>query len=63
MKNIQKKKIKINFKAKSKADLSQIISNNNKLKKFLKWRAKNNSLSVMVKSCIRWEKKINETNR
>ena len=58
-----KKKIKINFKPKRKADLSQIISNNNKLKKFLKWRAKNNSLPVMIKSCIKWEKKINETNR
>ena len=58
-----KKKIKINFKPRRKADLSQIISNNNKLKKILKWRPKNNRLSIMVKSCIKWEKKINETNR
>ena len=50
------------IKAKRKADLSQIISNNSKLKKILKWRAKNNNLASMVKSSIKWERKLHERN-
>jgi len=53
-----KKKIKINFLPRRKADLKQIIANNNKLKKFLNWKPKYNNLSTMVKSSIKWEKKI-----
>jgi len=53
-----KKKIKINFLPRRKADLKQIIADNNQLKKFLNWKPKYNSLSTMVKSCIKWEKKL-----
>ena len=56
------KEIKINYKPRRQADLSQIISNNSKLKKILKWRAKNNNLASMVKSSIKWERKLHERN-
>ena len=53
-----KKKIKINFLPRRKADLKQIIADNSKLKKFLNWKPKYNKLSIMVKSSIKWGKKI-----
>jgi len=55
---ITKKKIKINFKSRRKADLSQIIANNSKLKKFLRWSPHFNNLRDMVKSSVQWEKKL-----
>ena len=38
--------------------MEEIIANNKKIKRFLKWRPKKNILSKIVKSCIKWEKKI-----
>jgi len=35
-----------------------LITDNRKLKKFLNWKPKYNKLSIMVKSSIKWEKKI-----
>ena len=55
---ISNKKIKIIFKPRRKADLSQIIANNSKLKNTFKWKPKYNSLKLMVKSSINWEKKL-----
>ena len=53
-----KKKIKINYLSRRKADLDQIIADNRKLKKTLNWKPKYNNLSLMVKSSIKWEKSI-----
>ncbi len=53
-----KKKIKVIYKPRRRADLSQIISNNKKLKKYLNWKPKHNKLSLMVKSSIKWEQRI-----
>ena len=55
-----KKNIKIVVKKRRKADLSQIIADNSKLKKYLNWKPKFNNLTLMVKSSIKWEKKINQ---
>lgn len=41
-----------------KGDMVKVISDNSRLKKFLKWQPKLNNLSKIVKSCIIWEKKI-----
>jgi len=41
-----------------KGDMVKVISDNSKLKKFIKWRPKFNNISKIVKSCIIWEKKI-----
>ncbi len=53
-----RKKINIIYKPRRKADLSQIIANNSKLKKLIKWKPRFNNLSNMVKSSVRWEKKL-----
>ena len=42
-----------------KGDMIKVISNNSKLKKFIKWKPKFNNLNKIVKSCIIWERKIN----
>ena len=40
-----------------KQDIVRIIASNKKLKNFIKWRPKYNSLNAIVKSCLNWEKK------
>ncbi len=42
-----------------KGDMIKVISNNSKLKKFIKWKPKFDNLNKIVKSCIMWERKIN----
>ena len=59
---ISKKKIRINFKPRRKADLEQIIANVSKMKKLLNWKPKFNNLPLMIKSSIKWEKKIKNLN-
>ncbi|MBA1338028.1 MAG: UDP-glucose 4-epimerase [Pelagibacterales bacterium] len=54
-----KKKINILYKKRRAGDLAIVIANNKKLKKTINWFPKYSSLSVIVKSCIRWEKIIN----
>ena len=51
-------KIKINIKDRRKGDMEEIIADNSKIKKFIKWKPKKNSLNQIVKSCIKWERKI-----
>ena len=53
-----KKKFIIKIKNKRKGDMEEIIADNSRIKKFIRWRPKKNSLTYIVKSCIRWEKKI-----
>lgn len=53
-----KKKIIISLKKERKGDMEHIIANNNKIKKYLRWFPKKNNLSIIVKSCISWEKKL-----
>ena len=45
---------------KRKGDMVKVISDNYRLKKFINWKPKYNKLNKIVKSCIIWEKKINE---
>ena len=52
------KKVEIVFSNRRKNDLVKIIASNNRLIKFIKWSPKFNNLSKIVKSCIKWEKKI-----
>ena len=53
------KKFKILNLPKREGDMTKIISNNNKLRKFIKWKPKYYRLDSIVKSCIKWEKTIN----
>ncbi|MDC1158622.1 UDP-glucose 4-epimerase GalE [Pelagibacteraceae bacterium] len=54
-----KKKIIIIKTPKRKGDLGKIIASNHRLKRFISWKPKFNKLDIIVKSCIKWEKKIN----
>ena len=51
------KKINITKLPRRKGDLGKIIASNDKLNKFIKWKPKYNKLSIIVKSCLNWEKK------
>tara|TARA_A100001035_G_C27764980_1_gene493163 strand:+ start:50 stop:1021 length:972 start_codon:yes stop_codon:yes gene_type:complete len=53
-----KKKILIKVYKKRKGDMSKIISNNFKLKKFLNWKPRANNLNLMVRTSIKWEKNL-----
>ena len=55
---ITKKKFNIQIKKRRKGDMEEIIADASKIKKFLKWKPKKNSLNNIVKSCIKWETKI-----
>ena len=55
---ITKKKFNIQIKKRRKGDMKEIIADASKIKKFLKWKPKKNSLNNIVKSCIQWETKI-----
>ncbi len=54
------KKIFINILPKRKGDLVKVIASNKNLMKFIVWKPKFNSLKDMVKSSIKWEKKISK---
>ncbi len=53
-----KKKFRITVKNRRKGDMEEIIADISKIKRFIKWKPKKNSLSKIVASCIKWEKKI-----
>ena len=38
--------------------MEEIIADISKIKKFIKWKPKANSLRKIVKTCIKWENKI-----
>jgi UDP-glucose 4-epimerase len=54
-----KKKIKIFYQKRRLGDLAMVIANNKKLLKTIDWKPKYSKLSKIVKSCIKWEKRIN----
>ena len=55
---IIKKKISINYNKPRPGDIAQVYANTLKLKKLINWKPKYNNLEVMLKSAIKWEKKL-----
>jgi UDP-glucose 4-epimerase len=53
------KPFQIKFKNRRTGDMEMLIANNAILKKLINWKPKYNNLTTIVRSCIRWEKKIN----
>lgn len=53
-----KKGVIIKYKKKRIGDVAQIYSDNSKLKKILKWKPKFNNIQTILKSAIKWEKKL-----
>tara|TARA_Y100000590_G_scaffold451658_1_gene593420 strand:+ start:231 stop:1202 length:972 start_codon:yes stop_codon:yes gene_type:complete len=52
------KSTKIKFMKKRKGEISVSYASINKMKKFLKWKPKYNRIEYILKSSIKWEKKI-----
>ena len=52
------KNLKILKFPKRKGDMVKVISDNTKLKKFIKWKPRYNSLEKIVKTSIKWENRI-----
>ena len=40
-------------------DIAQVYANTKKFKKILKWKPRYNDIKLIIRSAIRWEKKIN----
>ena len=57
------KKIKINFTKKRLGDVDQVYAKIEKLKKILKWKPKHNNIEHILKSSIKWEKKLSKLNK
>tara|TARA_A100000164_G_C21832815_1_gene736182 strand:- start:145 stop:1122 length:978 start_codon:yes stop_codon:yes gene_type:complete len=53
-----KKKFVIEIKNRRKGDMKEIIADNSKIKRYINWSPKKNSLNNIVRSCIKWEKKF-----
>ncbi|MDB9760907.1 UDP-glucose 4-epimerase GalE [Pelagibacteraceae bacterium] len=58
-KNQIKQPIKVNYQNRRPGDMEVLISNNKYLKELINWKPKHDNLRRIVKSCIRWEKRIN----
>jgi len=53
---ITKKEANVIILKKRPADIVSSIANNNNLKSFIKWKPQYNNLSLIIKSCLNWEK-------
>ena len=54
-----KKNTEINFTSRRPSDIAQVYSDTKKLKKILKWKPRYNDIDIIIKSAIKWERKIN----
>ena len=55
-----KKNLIINYKPKRPGDVAQMYSNTKKLKQIFQWKAKFNNINLIIKSAIKWEKKLSK---
>ncbi len=53
-----KKNLRISYSKRRPGDVDKVYSNNQKIKKILKWKPKHNNIQKIIKSAINWEKKI-----
>ena len=61
-KSVINKNIIIDYKKKRKGEIAISYSDNNKLKKLIKWKPKFNNVKLMVKSSLVWEKNLKKKN-
>ena len=50
--------VKINYLRRRPGDIAQVYANTKKFKKILRWKPKHNDIKLIIKSAIRWEKKL-----
>ena len=53
-----KKRLIVTYTKRRLGDVSKVYANNRKIKKILKWKAKYDDIEKIIKSAIKWEKKI-----
>ena len=53
-----KKNVETQYEKRRPGDIAQIYANTKKFKKILKWKPKYNNLKMIIKSAIKWEKKL-----
>ena len=54
-----RKNLKIIFSNKRPGDIAEVFADTKNFKKLLKWKPKNNNINKIIKSAIKWEKKLN----
>ena len=54
-----KKNLQIIFSKRRTGDAAQVFADTKKFKKLLKWKPKYNNINKIIKSAIKWEKKLN----
>ena len=60
---ISQNKINYKFSKRRDGDVEKLIAETSKILKYIDWRPKHNDLSEIINSSIKWEEKINESNR
>lgn len=58
MNKILKKKLPTSIGKRRKGDIKKIVANTNKFKKFFSWHPRYNSLSMIISTALKWEKKL-----
>ena len=53
-----KKKLQFNFTKRRKGDVGYAVADNSKIKKYLKFKPKFNDIDLIIKSALKWEKKV-----
>ena len=53
-----KSNVKINFLSRRPGDIAQVYSNTKKFLKTFKWNPRFNDIKIIIKSAIKWEKKL-----
>ena len=53
-----KKSVEIQYQKRRPGDIAQVYANAKKFKKILRWKPKYNNIKLIIKSAIRWEKKL-----
>jgi len=53
-----KKGVEIQYQKRRPGDIAQVYANAKKFKKILRWKPKYNNIKLIIKSAIRWEKKL-----
>ena len=63
MNSILKRKLPTTIGKIRKGDVGKIVADVNKFKKFFSWQPKFNSLKLIIKSALEWEKKLLKINK
>lgn len=58
MNKILKRKLPTSIRKRRKGDIEKIVANTNKLRKFFSWQSRYDSLSTIISTALKWEKKL-----